>query len=196
MQILDIPDFKHQLSSIKPPIANSSSLPPISYSSDEVLRLEIQQIFKANWLCIGRSDQWQETGDYSSPQIVGIPIIVLRNKEKQLKAYANSCRHRGAKLVEGNGSCQVIRCPFHRWTYALDGRLLTAPKIENNESFDYNQYGLIEINIKERQGFAFISFNQNVAPIDHYLGDFPDLHAPWQFDDLVSYKRHEFRRKL
>jgi len=190
--MLNLDTFKHQLSTVKSPIDTSSSLPWVSYSNNDILELEKQHIFKSTWLGIGRADQWQQSGDFSTFDIVGIPIIVLRDAEQQLKAYINSCRHRGAKLLDGNGACQVIRCPFHRWTYALDGRLLTAPKIEKSDNFDYRQYGLEEIHIEERHGFAFISLNDEVAAIDDYLGDFSSLHSPWQFDDLVTFKRHQF----
>ena len=189
---LDISLFKQQLANVKPPIATAHSLSPACYSDAGILELEKEYIFQANWIGLGRADQWPSSGDYSSLEIIGIPIIVLRDNKNKLRAFANSCRHRGAKLLDGDGTCQVIRCPFHRWTYALNGRLLTAPKIKNGDGFDYNQYGLIEILIKERFGFAFLNFDGSAKDIDDYLQDFEQLHAPWSFDELVSYKRHQF----
>ncbi len=192
MNYLDISLFKQQLSNVKPPISTAHSLSPACYSDAEVLELEKKYIFQANWIGLGRADQWQNSGNYSSLEIVGIPIIVLRDNKNKLRAFANSCRHRGAKLLDSHGTCQVIRCPFHRWTYALDGRLLTAPKIKNGNGFDYGQYGLIEILIEERYGFAFLNLDGEAKNIDDYLQGFELLHAPWSFDELVSYKRHEF----
>ena len=72
------------------------------------------------------------------------------------------------------------------------GDLLTAPKIENSETFDYKQYGLLELPMCEREGFAFLSFNQQVESIDEWLGDFAQVHQPWSFNELMTYKRHEF----
>ena len=193
MSKIDRQHLNDLLNDVKPPIATSSSLPPLLYAHEDILAMEKEQIFLKSWLGIGRSDQWHQSGDFTSLDIVGNPIIVLRDSNNRLRAYANSCRHRGAKLLDGKGSCQVIRCPFHRWTYSLDGRLLTAPQIENGEDFDYKQYGLIELPIEERHGFAFLSLNQQVENIDKWLGNFGALHEPWSFDDLVSYKRHEFK---
>ena len=189
---LDTAQFLKQLSNSRPPISTAQSLPLASYSDEKILELEKQTIFQTSWLGVGRADQWKNPGDYSSHEIINIPVIIVRDNSGRLRAYSNSCRHRGARLVNGEGSCQVIRCPFHRWTYALDGRLLTAPNIENSESFDYAQYGLIELPMSEHEGFAFISFNQNIMPIDEWLGDFARLHRPWSFNDLITYKRHEF----
>ena len=188
----DTTEFLNQLSKSRPPISTAKSLPLASYSDAKILEIEKQAIFRHSWLGIGRFDQWHQPGDYSTLDITGIPVIVVRDNESKLRAYSNSCRHRGAKLVEGQGSCQVIRCPFHRWTYALDGRLLTAPNIENSNTFDYSQYGLFELPISERDGFAFLSFNQNVESIDDWLADFSKLHQPWSLNDLVTYKRYEF----
>ncbi len=192
MNNLDISLLKQQLAEVIPPISTALSLPPACYSDVEILELEKKYIFQANWIGLGRADQWQNPGDYSGLEIVGIPIIVLRDSQSKLRAFANSCRHRGAQLLEGKGNCQVIRCPFHRWTYALDGRLLTAPKIKNSEQFEYNKYGLIEVSIAERYGLVFLNFDDKANDIDQYLDGFGPLHAPWSFDDLVSYKRHEF----
>ena len=184
--------FHDQLAGVVPPISSTKSLPPISYSDAAIFELEKEHIFSKSWLGLGRADQLLNSGDFSTLEIVGMPIIIVRDNQNQLRAFANSCRHRGAKLLTDSGNCQVIRCPFHRWTYALDGRLLTAPKIKNDERFDYSQYGLIELPMAQRHGFAFVSFNQNVKDIDEWLGDFEQYHAPWNLEDLVSFKRHEF----
>jgi len=193
--MLDIDNILKQLSQVKPPIASSPSLPAQCYSSPEILEREKKQLFLNLWIAVGRADQWPNAGDYSTRNILNIPIILIKDKHSNIKAYSNSCRHRGAKLLEGSGNCKTIRCPLHRWTYALEGNLLLAPKIKNDESFDYKQYGLIEIQCAERDGFVYISFNESVASIDTWLGEFPSVHAPWKFHELVSYKRHEFTVK-
>ena len=192
MAQIDISTVVRQLSDVKPPIETSYSLPGACYSDAAVLELEKKAIFTGNWIGIGRADQLKNPGDYSTRDIVGIPIIILRDTKNHLRAFANTCRHRGAKLLSGSGNCQVIRCPFHRWTYALDGRLLTAPKINNSDHFDYGEYGLKELKLAERFGFAFISLSDDIKNIDDYLRDFDALHAPWSLNQLVSYKRHTF----
>ena len=180
------------LKQVKPPIASSPSLPPRCYSSSEILELEKQKIFLNSWIAVGRSDQWQKSGDYSTREVLDIPIILIRDKHNNIKAYSNSCRHRGAKLLEGTGNCRTICCPFHCWTYDLEGNLIFAPKIKNDEIFNYAEYGLIEIKSAEKSGFVYINFNQSSESIDKWLGEFSTVHTAWKLDNLVSYKRHEF----
>jgi len=181
-----------QLSHVRPPIASSPSLPPQCYSSAEILQREKKQLFLNAWIGLGRADQWKKAGDYSTREICGIPIILIRDKHNNINAYANSCRHRSAKLLQGKGNCKTICCPFHCWTYDLEGKLIFAPKLKDGEFFDYADYGLITIQCQQRDGFVFINFNPQSESIDHNLGEFSTVHAPWKFDHMVSYKRHEF----
>lgn len=192
LDMLNIDQILKQLNKVKPPIVSSASLPPQCYSSPEVLEREKQQLFMQSWIGVGRIDQWQKAGDYSTLNILDIPIILIKDKSQKIKAYSNSCRHRGAKLLEGKGHCRTICCPFHSWTYDFDGNLIFAPKLKDSKTFDYADYGLVEINCAERDGFVFINFNQQAESIDDWLGEFSNVHEPWKFDELVSYKRHEF----
>ena len=113
---------------------------------------------------------------------------------RKLKPIRIAADTEGAKLMEGSGNCRTICCPFHCWTYDLEGNLIFAPKLKDGENFDYADYGLVEIQCKEREGFVFINFDNtdDTKNIDDWLGDFSSLHAPWDFDNMLSYKRHEF----
>ena len=108
----------------------------------------------------------------------------------------NSCRHRGARLLEeGSGQGKTFRCPFHRWTYQLNGELLLAPKFPRTGetgAMDKADYGLLELQVAEQAGFAFVALSDDVPPLSEWLGDFAELHAPWSLERLRSYKRHEF----
>jgi len=188
----DIDLILSQLKQLKPPIASSPSLPPQCYHSVEILEREKKQLFLKSWIAVGRVDQWQKAGDYSTREVFDTPIILMRDKHNNIKAYANSCRHRSAKLLEGKGNCKTICCPFHCWTYDLDGNLIFAPKLKDGETFDYADYGLIDIQCQQRQGFVFINFSEDAESIDNWLGEFEKVHEPWKFDDMLSYKRHEF----
>ncbi len=190
--MLDINQILKQLKQVKPPIASSPSLPPQCYSSPEILEREKEHLFLKSWIAVGRADHWQKAGDYSTRDILDIPIILVKDNNGKIKAYSNSCRHRGAKLLEGKGNCRTICCPFHCWTYDLEGHLIFAPKLNDGETFDYADYGLIEINSAEHDGIVFINFDKNAAPIDSWLGEFSSVHAQWKFDELVTFKRHEF----
>lgn len=190
-QVLD--QFHDQLKNVQPPVSTSSSLPSISYSAPEVLALEKEAIFKKSWIGIGRSDQWMKVGDFSSRNIADIPVIITRDETNQLKAYINSCRHRGARLLEtGNGRCKTFSCPFHRWTYQLNGALLQAPEFAKGGPLNKADYGLLELPIAEQDGFVFIGLSNDLPPLAEWLGDFSERHAPWAFSKMRSYKRHLF----
>ena len=190
--MLNIDTILMQLEQVKPPISSSPSLPPQCYSSPEILQHEKQKIFINSWITVGRADQWPQAGDYCTREILDVPIILIRDKHQKIKAYSNSCRHRSARLLEGKGNCRSICCPFHSWTYDLEGNLIFAPKLKDGEAFNYADYGLIDIQCEQRDGFVFINFNQDSASIDTWLGEFSDVHTPWKFDGMISYKRHEF----
>ena len=93
--------------------AKASCLPPACYASDEVAALEAERLFRGNWIGVGRSDIVAEAGSFIALDIAGQNIILLRDKGGALRAFANSCRHRGARLLNGKGECRGIRCPFH-----------------------------------------------------------------------------------
>ena len=185
-------DLIQALSNVHPPMSASATLPPACYGTHAVVKTEEQALFRSGWIGIGRHDQWQTSGKYSALEIAGVRFIVLRDGNKALRAYANSCRHRGSALLEGTGCVKAISCPFHRWTYGLDGQLRGAPRMPRDESFDKSQFGLVEFSTAERGGFAFVSFEKNPCDIDAWLGDFCDVHAPWSMDSLVLTRRVEF----
>lgn len=165
------------------------SIPAHFYRESEVAAAEIDQVFRATWIGVGRADLVADAGDFAALDIAGQSIILVRDPDKSLRAFANSCRHRGARLLDGSGNCRSIRCPFHSWRYKLDGRLVSAPHMEEAENFDWSENGLIEYRVEERIGFTFICLNQNPEPIDVHLGDFSDVHAPWPLAALVTYRR-------
>ncbi len=174
------------------PADEAHSLPPVFYSSSDMLKVEIERIFGSGWVGIGRSDRWASPGDFAAMDIAGVPVIVVRGRDGQLNAFANSCRHRGAKLLAGNGHCRGIKCPFHGWAYKLDGRLAGVPHMERAKNFNKDEYRLITFHAAERAGFAFLCLAQDAPGIDVWLGDFEALHAPWNLGELVSTRRREF----
>jgi len=180
------------LGRVKAPIATAATLPPACYTDAGVHERERQAVFHRSWVGVGRADRWESAGSYSAITLAGVPIIVLRARDGELKAFANTCRHRGARLLEGEGRCQTIRCPYHRWTYALDGRLLLAPRMENVPGFDEAENGLIPVRIESMEGFAFVCFDPDCPPLAQWLGDFSDVHRPWSLADMVTTRRREF----
>lgn len=161
------------------PVEAASSIPPFYYTSDRAASDEVEMVFRRSWIGVGRTDIVRALGDFITLEIAGQSIILLHDTTGQLRALANSCRHRGARLIDGSGTYKGLRCPFHSWFYGLDGKLVAAPHMERTRDFDKADNGFISYRTEERLGFAFLCLSPNLSEIDSYLGDFAKLHAPW-----------------
>lgn len=181
-----------RLGNVRPPIETSETLPAACYSDQGLFSLEQPAVFHGSWISIGRADRWKEPGDYAALELAGVPTIVLRDKSGQLRAFANTCRHRGSSLLAGAGRVRAITCPFHNWTYGLDGRLRGAPKMEGAPGFEPENFGLVPFRLETRDGFAFVALDEATPALEQWLGDFSDPHAPWSMGELVTSHRREF----
>src|SRR5258706_15734657 len=118
----DIFDSRHY-QRVRRPALEAESLPPWCYTAPEFYDREVDRIFRKTWNFLGRVDEVAKPGDFRVFDLVGESVIVLRDREGEVRAFANTCRHRGTRLLAGTGKCRSIACPYHAWTYDLDGRL-------------------------------------------------------------------------
>ena len=176
----------------KLPPLQRRSLPFECYWEDSIFTQEQKLIFNNQWLGIGRADRLELPGEYEVFEICTQALLLIRDQDKALRLYANTCRHRGSKLLDGEGQCQAISCPFHGWTYALDGSLRFAKTMSENPNFDFLDYSLIEYDLKEVQGFLFAFLGSESTDLDIQLGDFSELHQPWSLNDLITTRRQVF----
>ena len=183
--------LQSQLSTCKEGVGYAHTLPPACYASPFVTEIEIERVFRRAWISVGRHDRVSSPGAYCTFEIADTPVIVLRDKKNSLRAFANCCRHRGARLLQGEGTCRAISCPFHCWTYNLNGDLIAAPHMGETREFDKARHGLIELTIDQRAGFTFLCLDPNPPALDAHLGDFEELHAPWPLQSLVTTRRQE-----
>jgi choline monooxygenase len=174
-------------------LADAETLPPFCYTSDAFFRREVERIFMKAWNFIGRADRIPDPGDYFTLDFVGVPIVVVRGQDAAVRAFANSCRHRGSVVAHGEGNCRAFRCPYHSWAYGLDGALLSAPEIEQTHDFDFAKYGLVPLRLETWAGFLFVNFDAAAAPLAAWLGDLPERLASYRFDDMVCTRRKEYR---
>ena len=172
-------------------VGAAATLPPACYTAPEVLAAERSGLLSRSWLGVARADEWREAGDYAVLDLAGTSVIVLRDEEGRLRAFANTCRHRGTRLLEGRGNAARIRCPFHGWTYGLDGALRGAPRMGATQGFRRAGMGLVELRTAERGGFLFVALSDETPGIDEWLGAFDALHAPWRLGELVTTRRRE-----
>jgi len=134
-----------------------SPLPPWTYTNEELFDLEYDAFFLRRWQFVGHVNEVTAPGDFITADIGRDNVFVIRGKDDQLRAFLNVCRHRGSRLLEKSGNCRgVIKCPYHGWSYQLDGSLLGVPLEENFPDFDRSEYGLHEIQLDIFHGFAFV----------------------------------------
>jgi len=177
---------------VRRPLLDAETLPVWCYTSDAFYRREVERIWHKAWNFIGAADRLRAPGDYFTITFAGVPIIVLRDKEGELRAFANSCRHRGSALLEGEGHCRLIVCPYHSWSYHLDGALAGAPEMQQTHDFAPEDNALIPLALGSWGGFLFINFDPDAAPLADYLGDLPDKVAPYQLDQMACARRKEY----
>ena len=146
------------------PVDEARLLPPVLYTSPEFYEFERRAIFRREWLCVGRADQLAEPGDFRCVTIAGEPLIAVRDQAGELRVMSAVCRHRGMVLAEGSGNCRRFTCPYHHWSYGLDGRLLGAPAMDRAVGFDPAEHGLIELKTEIWQGFVMANFDPGAAP--------------------------------
>lgn len=164
-------------------------MPPVVYTSDEVLALEIERIFRKEWICVGHISEVKDPGNYITFDLVGHPILLVRDDADVLHAYSNVCQHRSARLLNGSGNIKQITCPYHAWTYELGGKLQGAPLMDKEQ---INDVCLNELRLEIWQGLAFVNLDQqadSLAPrldplLPHIEGyNFADKHTTFVIDD-------------
>lgn len=166
------------------------SLPPVTYV-DPASEAADRALFARTWIGLGRADQVATPGSFATRDVAGLSILLVRDRDGQLRGFANTCRHRGARLMQGAGACRGIRCPFHAWAYRLDGTLAAAPQMDEVAGFDKAAHGLIPYRVEERAGFIFACVDQGAPPLDAVLGNFAQTHADWPLSELVTTRRRE-----
>jgi len=177
---------------VRRPLLDAETMPVWCYTSEAFYSREVERIFHKVWNFIGAADRLRQPGDYFALTFAGIPVIVLRDKEGELRAFANSCRHRGSQLLEGEGNCRRIVCPYHSWSYDLDGRLAGAPEMDKTRDFDPTEHGLVPLALDSWGGFLFLNFDRDPPPLAAYLGDLPERVAPYRLDQMACARRKEY----
>jgi phenylpropionate dioxygenase-like ring-hydroxylating dioxygenase large terminal subunit len=175
------PDSYH---AVRKTLLEAATLPPACYTSSEFFEREIERIFLRNWQFVGREEQLGEAGQYFCYEGLGGSLIIMRTADNQIKAYANSCRHRGSRLLTGSGTCKRIVCPYHSWTYQLDGKLGRAPGMQEAQDFDPAEYPLLEFPLATWDGFIFIHYGSPVSSLSSHLGDMAAKFASHRCTDM------------
>jgi Rieske 2Fe-2S family protein len=146
----------------------SHTLPGECFTSPAILAEEAERIFARGWNCVGRAARLERPGDYFIATIAGESLIVVRDREGAVRAHFNVCRHRGTRIcMEDSGRfIESIQCPYHAWTYGLDGRLIGAPHMQEAEGFDKREYPLHAAALAEWEGFLFVNLARDPEPFE------------------------------
>ena len=170
------------------------TLPPQAYVSQAFYDLEVENIFKKSWLCVGHVSQVRKVGDYFTLELFNEPMVIVRGKDR-IRALSTVCRHRWAPVAQGAGNARVFSCPFHKWTYALDGALIGAPLMGEAEDFDMKSCRLPEFRseVVEDLGLIFVSFDDAIAPAAQHLASLCErVRAEgWRMKDQVVVSKLE-----
>src|SRR5437016_10129539 len=171
--------------------AGAKSLPQKYFVAPEVFAEEQETIFSKQWLLVGHQSQIRDAGDYVVQQVIGESLIVIRDKSGEIRGFFNVCRHRGTRLKEDAcGHASAIQCPYHAWTYGLDGRLIGAPHMDEVPGFDKADYSLHPVNVGLWEGFVFVNVSDSPTPLEKWLASLARRFSQWNMPLLRPAKRN------
>ncbi|SFG27290.1 Phenylpropionate dioxygenase, large terminal subunit [Novosphingobium sp. CF614] len=159
----------------------ADTLPPACYTDQEFFRFERDAIFHREWLCVGRVEWLEKPGDYFTVTHAQEPIIVALDREGQLNAMSAVCQHRAMLVAEGAGNARAFVCPYHHWTYDLDGALIGAPAMNRTCDFDKAGASLPKIRMETWHGFIFVNFDPEALPLTPRLAGIEAVVANYEF---------------
>lgn len=193
------------------PVEEATTLIPEAYTCPVFHAIERERVFAAGWIAVGCASQLRERGQALVVAVAGRSIIVTRDKAGRLRAFHNVCRHRGARLLDGG--CQTlqssrIRCPYHSWTYDLEGRCLGTPLFDGSDipadqqgafdmsgtkHFDRADYGLIPAAVESWAGLIFVNLSPEAPALRAQLGDLPERLEPYRLDEWRVVRTAEYQ---
>src|SRR3989442_12037580 len=165
-----------------------TTLPWAWYTDPEVLRREGERIFARTWQYVGHTGRLAANGSFFTASAGEIPVVVKRDRDGELQAFVNVCRHRGHVVASGAGQRETLQCPYHAWTYGLDGRLRAAPRSEREPGFDMDGLGLSPIQVETWGPFVFVNPDPDASPLTDALGEIPG-----QLAEILDVDALEFR---
>jgi glycine betaine catabolism A len=154
------------------PLTQAATLPGPLFTDPDVFNREMARLFRKSWQCVGREDELATPGSFRTVEVAGSGVLLLRNADGELRAFHNVCRHRGTRLVEKAEGTDLKRltCPYHAWTYDLNGRLLGAPHMQGVKGFDRSESGLYPVAVQTWRGFLFVNLDPRPEPLERTLG--------------------------
>lgn len=175
------------------PLDRASTIPAPWYTDPRIHDLEAKAVFGATWQLVARLDQLSEPGRYVTTEVAGEPLVVVRDADGELRGFFNVCRHHAAAVMtEPQGQCSVMQCPYHAWTYALDGSLKGMPDWEGVADFERRHYGLVSVRVEAWENFVFANLDAGAPSLVDSLGDLPARVEPLKLGSLAFFERRSY----
>ena len=169
-------------------LENAFTIPAPWYRDTRIADLERSRVLRGTWQVVGRADQVRENGQFFTADLAGEPIVVVRGDDGQLRAFYNVCRHHAAAVVpESAGCAKQFRCPYHGWTYGIDGALKGMVEFDGVCNFDRSANGLVPIRFDVWENFLFVNLDGRCMPLQDFLGAVSELVAPLQLTKKLRY---------
>ena len=170
--------------SLSTPLEEARGLPPQAYLSEEFYKLELEYLFRRDWVCVGREEEAQSPGDFFTIELAGEPLIIVRGGDNRLRVLSNVCRHRYMQVVMGKGNAARLSCPYHGWSYRLDGTLVGTTNMAQNRVLDRDRCRLPEFRLETWLGFVFVNLDTSAAPLAPRLRELGERLAPYHVDSM------------
>jgi choline monooxygenase len=174
-------------------LQDAYTIPAPWYTDARIAQLELQNVFSRTWQSVGRTAQVEKPGQYVTSTIAGEPIVAVRGSDGKLRAFYNVCRHHAMTVMnEPCGHAQHMRCPYHGWTYNLEGELRGMTEFEGVCNFDRAQNGLVPVRVETWENFIFVNLDPHAAPLRDSLGALVGLAKPLNFGGLKFVERRSY----
>jgi choline monooxygenase len=174
-------------------LPDAHTIPASWYTDPRIAQLELQNVFSRAWQAVGRTEQVEKPGQYVTASVAGEPVVAVRGSDGKLRAFYNVCRHHAMTVMnEPCGHAQHMRCPYHGWTYNLEGELRGMTEFEGVCNFDRAQNGLVPIRVETWENFVFVNLDPHAASLPEFLGALVDLAKPLGFGGLQFVERRSY----
>jgi len=175
------------------PLSEAWTIPSPWYTDPRVADLELQNVFGRTWQAVGRSAQVEKPGQFLTASVAGEPIVVARGNDNQLRAFFNVCRHHAMCVMnEPAGTAPHLRCPYHGWTYTLEGELRGVTEFEGVRDFDRSKNGLVPLRVAAWEPFVFVNLDPQAAPLEDFLGELVTRAQPLGLASLKFFERRSY----
>ncbi len=161
----------------------ATTFPAEMYTSEEIYRLEQEQVFGKNWCYVGHASQLQGAGSYFTVDIAEQPLVIVQTKTGELKGFYNICTHRAGPVAIGSGKCNRLTCLYHAWSFDLEGNLRGIPDMETALDFNLASHALTEIKFDTWGPFIFVNLDPDCQPLAHQLGELPEIFKRYRFSE-------------